>query len=500
MDVDSSSFYDLLEVSKDASEAAINTSYRRLAKQHHPDKLNPDAPPEAREAATQKFLEIKRAHEVLSDPAKRKLYDRYGEKGLENGGLQADPTDLLGSMFRRGSTDSGQRRPKTKNLVQPLRVSLEQLYTGATKKMAVTREVVDKKCGIQTCPDCNGRGVHMRAVQIGPMLQQMQGPCPSCAGVGQSFKTKKDREILEVHIQKGAPDGHKVVFHEKADEQAGADTGDVVFVMKEQEHKDFKRRGADLFIERRISLVEALCGFEIEVTHLDGRKLLVKSRPGEIVSPLARGFDPLNAVGGGAMVQEWDCFTDMDCPSLDSVAEAETTDADKLKTAVETQLKRQGISVGAFVIDGGRGRAYLKSASRDEVLAARQPQKGATLYVVKDPDAGSAMRMMKAVKGEGMPTLRNPFVYGNLFLILTVEFPEEIAEGAQESLRSILPPPLHKPGVSEDEEDVEIHTVVSMDPVASHNEQKVNMTSGSEAYDEDEERVHTGPSPQCAQM
>merc|ERR1719360_32412 len=107
------------------------------------------------------------------------------------------------------------------------------------------------------------------------MIQQMQSQCSACGGKGKTFKTKPEREVLEVHIQKGSPDNHKVQFREMADEHPDADTGDVVFVLKEQEHADFKRKGADLFIERKISLVEALCGFDLELTHLDGRKLQI---------------------------------------------------------------------------------------------------------------------------------------------------------------------------------------------------------------------------------
>merc|ERR1719428_2021597 len=103
---------------------------------------------------------------------------------------------------------------------------------------------------------------------MGPMIQQMQSKCGACGGQGRSFKTKKEREVLEVHVQKGSPDNHKVVFREMADENPDADTGDVIFVVKQEEHSVFKRRGADLFIERTISLVEALCGFELELTHL----------------------------------------------------------------------------------------------------------------------------------------------------------------------------------------------------------------------------------------
>merc|ERR1740127_284625 len=147
----------------------------------------------------------------------------------------------------------------------------------------------------------------------------MQSQCASCGGSGKTYSTKQEREVLEVHIQKGASDGHKVVFREMADEHPDADAGDVIFVLKQQEHELFKRKGADLFIERKISLVEALCGFKLELTHLDGRKLLIKTSPGEIIKPMAQGFDPL-AESDGKM--EWECIEDADCPSIDNVAQA----------------------------------------------------------------------------------------------------------------------------------------------------------------------------------
>lgn len=154
---------------------------------------------------------------------------------------------------------------------------------------------------------------------MGPMIQQMQSECDVCRGQGKSFKHKSQREIVEVHIQRGAPDNHKEVFREMADEHPDADTGDVILVLKEQEHKEFKRRGADLFIERKISLIEALCGFEIEITHLDGRKLLIKSTPGDVVRPLAN-FDPLSS--SDKQHSQWECMEGFDCPSLDNVAQA----------------------------------------------------------------------------------------------------------------------------------------------------------------------------------
>merc|ERR1712176_1587197 len=103
---------------------------------------------------------------------------------------------------------------------------------------------------------------------------------------------------------------------------------------------------------------------------------------------------------------EWECIEGYDCPSLDNVAQADTTDVDTLKKACETQLKRKGIDVGVFVVDGQR--SYFKQGSREEIMAARKTKKGSTMYVLSDPDASSSLRVMKAVKGEGMPTYKNP--------------------------------------------------------------------------------------------
>merc|ERR1712228_952794 len=159
-------------------------------------------------------------------------------------------------------------------------------------------------------------------------------------------------------------------------------------------------------IERTISLVEALCGFELELTHLDGRTLHIKTSPGEIIRPMAKNFDPLADTGNK---MEWEVIEDSDCPSIDNVAQADTTDIDTLKKACETQLKRKGIDVGVFVVDSNR--AYFKQCSREEALAAKKTKKGSTMYIVSDPNAKKALRMVKAVKDEGMPTYKNPFVH-----------------------------------------------------------------------------------------
>jgi len=287
------------------------------------------------------------------------------------------------------------RRQKTKDVVLTMPVTLEELYSGKTKKMAVKRDVVDKENQISLCSSCEGRGMKVELIQQGPCLQQASRPCNAFKATGKLFKSKQSREVLEVHIQKGAPDGHKIVFREKADEQPESDTGDVVFTLKQSDHKEFRRKGADLYLERTISLSEALCGFELEVTHLDGRKLLIKSSPGEVIKPMPIGLDPLF---GGDDVTTWETVDGADCPNIDTVAEARLLDPEQLKELCKGQLKRRGVDVTAFVVDRDSGKTFFKSASRQEVMQARVPRSNCTMFLTADPDAESRMRMMKARK------------------------------------------------------------------------------------------------------
>merc|ERR1711990_1431674 len=169
---------------------------------------------------------------------------------------------------------------------------------------------------------------------------------------------------------------------------------------------------------------------------------------------MAQGFDPFADTDNK---MEWEVIENADCPSIENVAQADTTDVDTLKKACETQLKRKGIDVGDFVVDGQK--AYFKTGSREEVMAAKKPRKNCTMYVLADPNAKNQLRMMKAVKDEGMPTYKNPFVHGNLFLILTIEFPDSLTPDNQKQIRKLLPPALNVPKWKADDESVEPHTV-----------------------------------------
>merc|ERR1712137_1522659 len=150
-------------------------------------------------------------------------------------------------------------------------------------------------------------------------------------------------------------------------------------------------------------------------------------------------------------------------------------------------------------VDGQR--AYFKQGSREEIMAAKKARKGCTMFILADPNAKGSMRLMKAVKDEGMPTYKNPFIHGNLFLILTIEFPEGLSPDAQKKLKGFLPPPLNTPAFKDDDPSVEVHQLVELDPVKSFNSNKVNMAVGGEAYDEDEDDGGRGPGgAQCQQM
>lgn len=272
--VDTSKLYETLEVEKDADQKAIKKAYRKMAIKHHPDKGGDE----------QKFKEINAAYEVLSDPEKRSKYDKYGLEGLEENGGGGGPDDLFSMFFGGGGGGrrAGPRRGEDVN--HPLKVSLEDLYNGKTVKLAITRQVIIGTP--KECEACDGRGVVLELRQIGlGMVQQVQRRCTTCQGEGFQFQRKREREILEVLVEKGMKHQQKIVFRGKADEKPNMEAGNINFIIHEKEHPVFKRKGADLLVNKTLSLHEALCGFEWKIEHLDGRNLIVRSRPGEIIQP-----------------------------------------------------------------------------------------------------------------------------------------------------------------------------------------------------------------------
>ncbi|KAJ4727231.1 DNAJ protein [Melia azedarach] len=302
---DNTKYYEVLGVSKSASQDELKKAYRKAAIKNHPDK---GGDPE-------KFKELAQAYEVLSDPEKREIYDQYGEDALKEGmggaGASHNPFDIFesffgGGAFGGGGSSRGRRQKQGEDVVHSLKVSLEDLYNGTTKKLSLSRNILCPKCkgkGSKSgtsgkCYGCQGTGMKITTRQIGlGMIQQMQHVCPECRGSGEVIserdkcppckgnKVTQEKKVVEVHVEKGMQHGQKIVFEGQADEAPDTITGDIVFVLQQKDHPKFKRKFDDLYIDHTLSLTEALCGFQFALTHLDGRQLLVKSNPGEIIKP-----------------------------------------------------------------------------------------------------------------------------------------------------------------------------------------------------------------------
>ncbi|XP_057539234.1 dnaJ protein homolog [Amaranthus tricolor] len=301
---DNTRYYEILGVPKTASPEDLKKAYKKAAIKNHPDK---GGDPE-------KFKELAHAYEVLSDPEKREIYDQYGEdalkEGMGGGGGAHDPFDIFssffgGNPFGGGGSSRGRRQRRGEDVVHPLKVSLEDLYNGTSKKLSLSRNVICSKCkgkgsksgASMNCPGCQGSGVKISIRHLGPMIQQMQHTCNDCKGTGETIndrdrcpqckgeKVVQEKKVLEVHVEKGMKNGQKITFPGQADEAPDTVTGDIVFILQQKDHSKFKRKGDDLFYEHTLSLTQALCGFQFVLAHLDSRQLLIKSHPGEVVKP-----------------------------------------------------------------------------------------------------------------------------------------------------------------------------------------------------------------------
>jgi len=281
-DVDTTKLYEVLGVAKDADPKTMKKAYRKLCLKHHPDKGGDE----------HTFKEVNAAYEILSDEKKRELYDQHGLEGVEQEGGSGGggAGDDLFSMFFGGGRGRSSGPRKGPSINHPLKVSLNDLYNGKTVKLAINRKVIVGESS--ECGPCRGQGSVMEMRQIGPgMITQMQRPCGECSGQGYKAKTKSQRKVIEVHVEKGAANNQKITFRGMADEVPGRETGDVNFIIQEKEHDLFKRKGADLLIMQDISLNQALTGFSLRFNHLDGRDVIIKTKPGEVIQSEAKDPD-----------------------------------------------------------------------------------------------------------------------------------------------------------------------------------------------------------------
>ncbi|CAA7051044.1 unnamed protein product [Microthlaspi erraticum] len=257
-------YYKVLQVDRNAKDDDLKKAYRKLAMKWHPDKN-----PNSKKEAEAKFKQISEAYDVLSDPQKRAIYDQYGEEGLNSqapppgaggfpggsdggasfrfNGRSAD--DIFSEFFgfsrpfgdsRGGAGPSGGFRfpgddvfsRKAAPIERQLPCSLEDLYKGTTKKMKISRDVLDS-----------------------------------------TGKPTTVEEILTIEIKPGWKKGTKITFPEKGNEHRGIIPSDLVFIVDEKPHAVFKRDGNDIVVTQKIPLVEALTGYTAQVTTLDGRTI-----------------------------------------------------------------------------------------------------------------------------------------------------------------------------------------------------------------------------------
>ncbi|NOX67586.1 MAG: molecular chaperone DnaJ [Gammaproteobacteria bacterium] len=292
-------YYEVLGVSKSASNDEIKKAYRRLAMKHHPDRNKDDT------SAGKKFKESKEAYEALSDADKRATYDRFGHEGLQGaaggagGGFGAEGFgDVFGDVF--GDIFGGGRRGRSQvfrgaDLGYELRLDLEQAVDGDAVTIEVPTQVACEECDGKgaakgsepvKCTTCGGVG-QVRMQQGFFSIQQacpsckgagtvISDPCKKCHGRGRVAKTRK----LSVKVPAGVDDGDRIRLSGEGEAgRNGGPSGDLYVEIRVNSHKIFAREGADLSCEVPISIATATLGGEVELPTLDGNVSL-KIPPG----------------------------------------------------------------------------------------------------------------------------------------------------------------------------------------------------------------------------
>ncbi|KAI6656723.1 hypothetical protein LOD99_16027 [Oopsacas minuta] len=209
------------------------------------------------------------------------------------------------SLFGGQMMGGRSRRRKGKTFMVPHEVTLAELYTGSMGKVNYDKDVICHKCrgaggkpgAVQTCRECRGQGMVMKVVQSGPgMIMQTQSACSTCHGQGEQINekdkckvcngskvVKKDCELM-IDVEPGMRHGQKIPFAGEADQHPDMDSGDVVVVLQQKPHDTIQRQKDDLFVEQKVTLTEALTGCSFMFTHLDGRKLIIRSPQGRVLA------------------------------------------------------------------------------------------------------------------------------------------------------------------------------------------------------------------------
>jgi molecular chaperone DnaJ len=291
---DKKDYYEVLGVSKNASEADIKKAYRKLAKEHHPDS-NPD-----NAESDHRFNEATEAYEVLGDSDKKAKYDQFGHAAFSNGGgagsqNYSDMGDIFGDFFGDFFGGGSRRRnPNAPTKGADLRASIQldfgEAVFGVDKEIQITVSEVCEPCSgsgakkgtsAETCAVCHGSGqVRFNQQTLFGTVQNVR-TCNSCGGSGKTIKEKcttcygsgfvKQKKKISVSIPAGIDHGQTIRLKGKAEPGTnGGPRGDILLTIYVKEHKDLERRGVDVFYNMPISFIQAVLGAEIEVPTLDG--------------------------------------------------------------------------------------------------------------------------------------------------------------------------------------------------------------------------------------
>ena len=318
-------YYEVLGVSKGASETEIKKAYRKMAVKYHPDK-NPDD-----KSAEDKFKEAAEAYEVLSNGEKKQRYDQYGHAGMGGaagggfggGGMNMDDIfSQFGDIFGGGGGGFGgfgggggrrQRVRKGSNLRVRVKMSLEDIANGVEKKIKVTKLVNAEGVTTTTCHTCKGTGQVTRIANT--ILGQMQtsSPCPTCGGDGKIIDQKpeganadgliKKEEVITIDIPGGVEDGMQLSVSGKGN--AGPKdgiAGDLIVLIEETPHDTIKRDGTNLLYDLYLNFVDAAMGTSIEIPTISGKvkiKIEAGTQSGKVLRLKGKGIPNIQGYGKG---------------------------------------------------------------------------------------------------------------------------------------------------------------------------------------------------------
>ncbi|WP_298224641.1 molecular chaperone DnaJ [Flavobacterium sp.] len=325
-------FYEILGISKNATEAEIKKAYRKKAIEFHPDK-NP-----GNKEAEENFKAAAEAYEVLSDAQKKAKYDQFGHQAFDgsggfgggHGGMNMDDIfsqfgDIFGGAFggQFGGNSGGQRRVKGSNLRIKVKLTLDEVANGVEKKVKVKRKVQAAGVSYKTCSTCNGQGQVMRVTNTILGRMQSASTCPTCGGSGQIIDKKPAEadaqgmilqdETVSIKIPAGVVDGMQLKVANKGNDAPGNGIpGDLIVAIEEQEHEFLKREGENLHFDLYISFAEAVLGVSKDIDAVNGKvriKLEEGIQSGKILRLKGKGIPSLNGYGKGDLLVHINVWT-----------------------------------------------------------------------------------------------------------------------------------------------------------------------------------------------